>query len=81
MDRAVEATLVRVREWRPAPYEVVRCSAYTVHRADVAPRDLVRTFLRLSYSVRQFDRLGNSVNSRFGRLWSYESRDTPAHLV
>jgi hypothetical protein len=69
------------RAWRPEPYQVVECSAYTVHRADVAPRDLVRTFLRLTYSVREFDRFGNSINPLLGKLWEYHSRETPTQFT
>lgn len=69
------------RAWRPPPYRVVECSAYTVHRADVAPHDLVRTFLRLTYSVREFDRFGNNVNPLLGKLWDYHSRETPKQFT
>lgn len=68
-------------EWRPEPFEIVECDAYLVHRADSANKDVVRTFLRLAYSVREFDRLGNSVNPRFDYDWNYVSRDTPSGLV
>jgi len=78
--RAFDAQARPEDEWRPQPYEVVECSAYTVHRADTAPHDLVRTFLRLAYSVRQYDRLGNSVNPLLGRLWRYETRETQRGL-
>ena len=66
--------------WRARPGEVVYCDAWCVHRADVAPIDMVRTFVRLSYSVREFDRIGNHVNPLFGRMWQYVSRDAPKGL-
>lgn len=68
-------------DWRPKPLEIVECSAYTVHRADSAPHDMERTFMRLTFSVREFDRKGNTINPLFGSMWKYVSRETPDNLI
>jgi hypothetical protein len=62
------------------PGEVVFCDAWTVHRAAVPKVDTVRTFLRLSFSVRQFDRLSNSQNPLLPLGCEYVSRDIPKSL-
>ncbi len=47
--------------WRPAPFEVVLMDAFSVHRGEKAVRDTFRTFVRLSYTVRVFDRCAPSL--------------------
>lgn len=48
---------------------LVFMDCYTVHGVQVADKDMSRTFFRLSYSVRQYDRLGNSHNHLFDYNW------------
>lgn len=53
---------------------------YVVHSAAVASVDCQRTFVRLSFSVRQFDRLGNGINPLFDYHWKMVSRDFRASI-
>jgi hypothetical protein len=61
--------------FRPMAYEVNLMDCYTVHRGDAAPHDLMRTWLRLSFEVRIFDRLGNAHNPLFRYDWQMVPRD------
>lgn len=67
--------------WRPEPFEIVLMDAYTVHRSDSAKQECFRTFLRVSYDVKIFDRLGNAHNPLFDYQWEMMARDTQAHLI
>lgn len=62
------------------PYTVAFFDAYTVHTAELAKEDGMRTMLRLIYSVRQFDRLGNTHNALFDYQWDMQPRPLPSHL-
>jgi len=68
------------QERRFSPYSIMCMDAYTVHKADIAPITLHRTFLRLSYSVRVFDRLGNAHNGMFDYSWEMMARDISLQL-
>jgi len=51
--------------WQPSAYELTLMNAYCVHRGDALYGELpsYRTFLRLSYDVRQFDRFVTKCSS------------------
>ena len=71
-------------EWRPKPFEIVMFDAYTVHKGDEVPeceKPLKRTFLRMSYTVRIFDRLGNTHNPLFNYEWEMVARDVHSVLL
>lgn len=61
--------------WQPQPYELNLIDAYTVHRGTPADQDCFRTWLRLSFEVRIFNRLGNAHNPMFSYDWQMEPRD------
>ena len=61
--------------WRPAVGEINMIDAYTVHRGSVATEPTFRTWIRLSFEVRIFDRLGNAKNPMFNYNWSMQKRD------
>lgn len=61
--------------WRPAPWEITLMDAYSVHRGDEASQPVFRTFLRLSFEARIFDRLGNAHNPLFHYDWPMVIRD------
>jgi hypothetical protein len=67
--------------WKPQPFEICLMNAYQVHRSDYAKADSSRTFLRLSFTLRQFDRLGNTHNPLFDYDWNMVPRDTQSLLV
>jgi hypothetical protein len=59
------------------PNAVAFIDAYTVHSAVPAACDQSRVFVRLSYSVRQLDRLGNTHNPMFDYDWKMVERPWP----
>lgn len=59
-----------------APEGVVHfMDAYTVHESGLASRDGRRTFLRLTYDLKIFDRAGNTHNSMLDYEWEMVDRD------
>lgn len=66
--------------WRSNPNEVVLSDAYMVHRSDVAKERIFRTFVRISYDTRRFDRLGNTHNPLFDYNWEMIPRDVQKTL-
>lgn len=71
---------IGLAEWQPTPCDIVYFDAYSVHRGAVATEDVARTFLRLSFSVREYDRLGNSINPLLSYGWRYERRQISKDL-
>jgi hypothetical protein len=67
-------------EWRPKDFELVLMDAYCVHRGDVAKQPMFRTWLRVSWETRVFDRLGNSHNPLFDYDWKMVARDTDPRI-
>lgn len=68
--------------WQPKPYELNLIDAYTVHRGTPAEEACFRTWLRLSFEVRIFNRLGNAHNPMFNYNWEMEPRDIEGlHLI
>jgi hypothetical protein len=55
--------------------------AYCLHEAPMVLEDTYRTFLRLSFTVREFDRLGNAHNPLFNYDWEMFPRDTQMTLT
>lgn len=56
-------------------------NAYTIHRADPATRRVLRTFVRITYSVAIFDRLGLSDNPLFPYSWDRKEKNLQASLL
>ena len=52
-----------------------RCCDQVSARGDAAPERVYRTWIRLSFEVRKFDRLGNAHNPMFDYDWEMVSRD------
>ena len=48
--------------------------AYTVHESGMASHRGVRSFLRVTFDLKKFDRLGNTRNSMLDYDWDMESR-------
>lgn len=66
-------------EIKMQPYEIYFMDCYAVHSANKI-KNPIRTFLRLSYSVRQYDRLGNSHNHCFDYKWEMFERSIATSL-
>lgn len=60
---------------------VLLIDAYCLHEAPPVIEDTFRTFLRLSYTVREFDRLGNAHNNMFDYEWEMHPRDIQKTLI
>lgn len=61
--------------WQPESNEINLIDAYTVHRGSEATQETFRTWMRLSFEVRKFDRLGNAHNPLFQYDWEMVPRD------
>ncbi len=66
---------------RPDPYQIAFMDAYQVHRAMPAKITAHRTFLRLSFDVKEFDRLGNTHNPLFDYEWDMVVRNAKSTLT
>lgn len=64
--------------WAPADGEMTMMDCYSVHRGQQAPVRIYRTFVRISFEVRIFDRLGNAHNPLFRYDWPMVARDIEA---
>lgn len=64
-----------VHEWSPKEGEINLIDAYTVHRGTEAEELTFRTWVRLSFEERIFDRLGNAHNPLFNYNWNMVVRD------
>lgn len=64
-----------------SPYEILLINAYCLHEAPKAPQEEYRTFFRMSYTVRKFDRLGNAHNPMFDYSWEMLPRNIQDKLV
>lgn len=68
--------------WRPKNGEINLIDGYTVHRGSEADEETYRTWIRLSFETRKFDRLGNAKNPLFSYDWEMLPRDIEGlHLV
>lgn len=56
------------------PYVVALMDACTVHRSAKARTPLVRTFVKVAYSLSRFNRLGNTKNKLFDYNWEMHPR-------
>lgn len=61
--------------WRGEPYVIELMDAYCVHRGTESEYAAYRTWLRLSFEERVFDRLGNAHNPLFDYSWEMVPRD------
>ncbi len=62
-------------EWLPGAGEMTLMDCYCVHRGTPAPVRVFRTFVRISFEARIFDRLGNAHNPLFAYDWPMVKRD------
>ncbi len=69
------------RAMQVEPNTVYLMDAYTVHRAAIATHHFFRTFLRISYDVKPFDRLGNAINPLFSYAWEMVPREAQSTLI
>nr|WP_250808455.1 hypothetical protein [Neorhizobium tomejilense] len=62
--------------------DIMLMSAYQLHRSPVAPAnaDVTRTFVRIDFSLKQQDRLGNSLNPELDAPFEFFERKLPEGL-
>jgi hypothetical protein len=63
------------------PFDIYFMTAYNVHECTYAEEDTFRTFVRVEFSLKQFNRNGNSVNPNLESGFIYEDRNIPQHLI
>ncbi len=56
-------------------------TCYNVHESPKVIEDCFRSFIRVEFSLKQFNRIGNSVNPNLKTNWEYEMQPIPAHLI
>ena len=61
--------------WQGKNGEILLMDAYCVHRGVEATQPTARTWIRLSFETRIFDRLGNAHNPMFSYDWEMVPRD------
>jgi hypothetical protein len=61
--------------WQPSDNEMTMMDCYCVHRGTEATEEIFRTFVRISFEARIFDRLGNAHNPMFRYAWPMVPRD------
>lgn len=77
----------RVKDYTKAtyskPFEINLMTAYSVHESTFAKEDTLRTFVRLEFSLKEFNRIGNSINPLFKDElnWKYQDLSIPKHLA
>lgn len=69
------------KAFQTKPDTLYLMDAYTVHRAEPATEDCFRTFLRVSYDVKPFDRLGNTINPLLNYDWEMVPREAQTTLI
>jgi len=61
-------------------FDIAFWDSYSVHRADLAKEDLFRTFVRVEFSMKQYDSEGDTHNPLFDYDWKPVARPIPAGL-
>lgn len=61
-------------------FDIAFWDSYSVHRADIATEDLFRTFIRVEFSMKQYDSDGDTHNPLFDYDWKPVARPIPADL-
>lgn len=78
---AFQTMAVQNKVWIPKDYDIVLLDSYVVHESPVTDVEKYRTFFRMTYSVRKYDRAGNTKNDLFDYTWDYKTRDIPKFNV
>ena len=56
-------------------------TAYDVHESPIVKKTTFRTFIRVEFSMKKFNRIGNTENPDLPTGWTYEDQPIPAHLI
>lgn len=77
-ERVIEANKAKPQSSKD--FELILMDAYCVHRGAVAEKAMFRTWMRVSWETRVFDRLGNTHNPLFDYNWPMVARDTDLRI-
>ena len=62
------------------PYTIYFMTAYHLHSAMPTDKDTFRTFVRIEFSLKKFDREDNTRNPLINVKWNWKNRDIPKGL-
>jgi len=60
--------------------KLVCMTAYQVHRCNKTEEEKFRNFIRIEFSLKEFNRIGNTINENLKTNWNYIRRDIPTNL-
>ncbi|MEM9220011.1 MAG: hypothetical protein AAGD25_37505 [Cyanobacteria bacterium P01_F01_bin.150] len=66
--------------FQPCPFDIFLMTAYQLHESVVATRRVKRTFMRLEFTLKQYNRIGNTLNPLLMVNWTFIDREIPMHL-
>jgi hypothetical protein len=79
--RMLDEQKLPTQAWSPGPGELVAASCYCVHEAGRAVLPGPRSFVRVEFSKKRFDRRGNTRNPLIDTsAWNYRPRPISPHL-
>ncbi|MBD1807333.1 hypothetical protein H6F98_18030 [Microcoleus sp. FACHB-SPT15] len=64
----------------PNPFDIFLMTAYQIHEAVPAINFTTRTFVRVEFTLKKYNRIGNTVNPLLGIDWQFVDREIPVHL-
>lgn len=64
----------------PKPFDIFLMTAYQVHEAVPAINFTTRTFVRVEFTLKKYNRIGNTVNPLMRIDWEFIDREIPVHL-
>ena len=73
-----QATIEKV--FYPKPFDIFLMTAYQVHEAVPASVSTWRTFMRIEFTLKQYNRVGNTVNPLIPVDWKFVDREIPKYL-
>lgn len=63
------------------PFTLYLMTAYSMHDSPIVKEDCLRTFCRVEFSLKEFDRDMNTRNPLLPSPWKYRPRPIPEHLL
>jgi len=69
------------KSFYPEPFDIYFMSCYQVHESVKADKNLDRTFMRVEFSLKKFNRIGDTINPLIYTGWKFINRDIPSHLI
>lgn len=76
MDKQVDPS----KDFTVKPYNIYFMSAYHLHSSVPAIEDTSRVFMRVEFSLKQFNREDNTKNPMINVNWDWKEREIPSNL-